>query len=368
MPRARAWSLRRTIRETWWWLVSLVTLAVALASFTLAYRVRAPYQGYQGQEQIVRIAPGRDARAIARRLARAGVVRDGWSFRLGRLLYAPTQPLKPGEYLFRGPKTIRQVLAALAEGGAPTRLVRVPPGMTLRQMATFYERNSLGRADEFLAAAADEGPIRDIDAIAWDLEGYLYPDVYALPPDRMPARELVEEMVERFRDVFEGQWQGQMVALAQRPRDVVTLASIIERETARDSERALVSAVYNNRLRIGMILQADPTVIYALSSAGLSGRRLSRADLRFDSPYNTYRYRGLPPGPIASPGLATLYAAMNPADVDYLFFVSRNDGTHAFSRTLQEHNANVFRFQILPRSRGTAETLGRGGTEARRGS
>ncbi|MPY91311.1 MAG: endolytic transglycosylase MltG, partial [Luteitalea sp.] len=131
-------------------------------------------------------------------------------------------------------------------------------------------------------------------------------------------------------------------------REVVTLASIIERETQSAAERALVAAVYHNRLTRGMILQADPTVIYALARAGSYKGRLSRQDLRFDSAYNTYRYAGLPPGPIGSPGLAALEAAINPAAVDFLFFVSRNDGTHAFSRTPEEHNDNVYRFQVLP--------------------
>jgi UPF0755 protein len=153
-------------------------------------------------------------------------------------------------------------------------------------------------------------------------------------------------MVGRFRQLFTAEMQQAAQALELTPRQAVTLASLVEKETAVPSERPMVAAVYLNRLKIGMGMQADPTVIYALQRAGRYDGNLRRDDLQFDSPYNTYRYSGLPPGPIASPGLAALQASVAPAKVDYLYFVSRNDGSHVFARTLAEHNENVHQFQV----------------------
>ena len=188
--------------------------------------------------------------------------------------------------------------------------------------------------------------IRDIDPAATDLEGYLFPETYSVPRDTTAAK-LVGLMVARFRQLFTTQMQQAAQALELTPRQAVTLASLVEKETAQPAERPIVAAVYLNRLKIGMGMQADPTVIYALQRAGRYDGNLRRDDLSFDSPYNTYRYPGLPPGPIASPGLASLQAAVAPAQVDYLYFVSRNDGSHVFARTLVEHNENVRQYQVL---------------------
>jgi len=163
----------------------------------------------------------------------------------------------------------------------------------------------------------------------------------------MSAATLVGAMVARFRQLFTSDMQQAAQALELTPREAVTLASLVEKETAQPAERPIVAAVYLNRLRLGMGMQADPTVIYALQRAGRYNGNLRRDDLSFDSPYNTYRYSGLPPGPIASPGLASLQAAVAPATVDYLYFVSRNDGSHVFARTLVEHNENVRQYQVL---------------------
>jgi UPF0755 protein len=188
--------------------------------------------------------------------------------------------------------------------------------------------------------------VRDIDPAAADLEGYLFPETYALPRETSAAK-LVGLMVARFRQLFTADMQQAARVLELTPRQAVTLASLVEKETAQPSERPMVAAVYVNRLKIGMGMQADPTVIYALQRAGRYDGNLRREDLSFDSPYNTYRYAGLPPGPIASPGLASLQAAVAPATVDYLYFVSRNDGSHVFARTLAEHNENVRQYQVL---------------------
>ena len=214
----------------------------------------------------------------------------------------------------------------------------------MREMAAIFERSGIGTASEFLAATRDVSLVADLDPGARSLEGFLFPDTYTLGR-RAGASATVAAMVDRFLAAFDDTLRAEAVAAGFTPREVVTLASIVEKETAVGSERPMVAAVYRNRLRIGMPLQCDPTVIYAMMLAGRWHGNISRRDLEMDSPYNTYRYRGLPPGPIASPGRASLEAVLRPADVPYLYFVSRNDGTHVFSSTLAEHNRAVNQWQ-----------------------
>jgi len=239
-----------------------------------------------------------------------------------------------------------EVIDKIARGDVYNRRITFPEGLSIREMARIYEQQGFGKAASFIEAAGDASAIRNIDAAATDLEGYLFPETYSVPRDTTAAK-LVGLMVGRFRQLFTAEMQQAVQALELTPREAVTLASLVEKETAQPSERPIVAAVYLNRLKIGMGMQADPTVIYALQRAGRYDGNLRRDDLLFDSPYNTYRYRGLPPGPIASPGLASLQAAVAPAKVDYLYFVSRNDGSHVFARTLVEHNENVRQYQVL---------------------
>ena len=213
-------------------------------------------------------------------------------------------------------------------------------------MAEIFESRGFGAAADFEAAAANPSLVRAVDDEAVDLEGYLFPETYSLPRDT-PASRLVAMMVDRFLTTFVDQWRRAAVEQGLTVRQVVALASLVEEETGAPEERPVVAAVYRNRLRIGMLLQADPTVVYAMRLAGTYAGNIRRTDLAMDSPYNTYRYVGLPPGPIAAPGAAALAAVLTPADVNYLYFVSRNDGTHAFARTLAEHNRNVREFQVL---------------------
>jgi peptidoglycan lytic transglycosylase G len=217
--------------------------------------------------------------------------------------------------------------------------------LTAAEMGQIFEMHGLGPASDFVAAARDPSPIKALDSAARDLEGYLFPETYLLPR-HTDAPRLVKAMTDGFAHVFTPELRQAAQANGLTVRQAVTLASIVEKEAARPEERPLVAAVYLNRLRIGMALQCDPTVIYALERAGKYGGNLRREDLAFDSPYNTYRYPGLPPGPIASPGRASIEAAVHPAPVDFLYFVSRNDGSHEFARTLEEHNRNVQKWQV----------------------
>jgi UPF0755 protein len=227
-----------------------------------------------------------------------------------------------------------------------TRRLTFPEGLTIREMAELFEKRGFGSARAFVDAAANVALIRDLDSEAVDLEGYLFPETYALPRDT-PAARVIALMVDRFRATYVEAWRRRAEEQGLTTRQVVTLASLIEKETGQPAERPIVAAVYRNRLKIRMALQADPTVVYAMQKAGTYDGNIRRDDLSLDSPYNTYRYPGLPPGPIAAPGAASLEAALMPASVSYLYFVSRNDGSHAFAETLAEHNRNVREFQVL---------------------
>jgi UPF0755 protein len=331
-------------------LAALLIVILAAAAVWILIGTARPYKGYDAPEQFVQIAPGAGPRSIGRRLADAGVVRDQVSFAFALSRSGQARRLQAGEYRFDRPMTPYEVIDRIARGDVYVRPVTFREGLTIAQMAAIYEKEGLGNAAEFVHAARNATLIRDLDPAADDLEGYLFPDTYAMPRGNSAA-ELVESMVTSFRDALTPEILDRAAARGLSVRGLVTLASLVEKETARPEERPLVAAVYANRLRIGMGLQCDPTVIFALERAGRFTGNLTREDLRFDSPYNTYRYAGLPPGPIAAPGRASLEAAANPADVSYIYFVSRNDGSHAFASNLEEHNRNVFEYQVKPSRR-----------------
>jgi UPF0755 protein len=273
------------------------------------------------------------------------VIPDPVTFRVAARVTGADRRVQAGEYRFAQPATTFDVLDRLTRGDVFTRAVTFPEGLTIHEMASVFEHSGLGEAAEFERAAADARRVQDLDPDATTLEGYLFPDTYALGR-RTGGEGAVQAMVARFRAAFGADRRAAAEAAHLSPREVVTLASIVEKETAAPDERPIVAAVYRNRLARGMPLQCDPTVIYALMRAGRWTGNLRRDDLQFDSPYNTYRYPGLPPGPIASPGQASIDAALHPADVPYLYFVSRNDGTHVFASTLEEHSRNVARWQV----------------------
>jgi UPF0755 protein len=327
-------------------LLTIVLLA-ALAAFAgvLHLRVDEPFRGYTGDEQFIDIPPGSGPAVIGRRLVDAGVVRDRLTWRVALFESGSARALKAGEYRFAAALSPRQVIARLVKGDVYLRPVTFPEGLTIAEMAQIFQKNGFGSTADFVQAASDVSLVKALDPEARDLEGYLFPDTYGLPR-HTSAAQLVAQMVGRFKQVFGDDLIAAATARNMKVREVVTLASIVEKETARPEERPTVAAVYLNRLRIGMGLQCDPTVIYALQKAGRYTGNLTRENMQFDSPYNTYRYAGLPPGPIAAPGRASLQAALNPAPVDYLYFVSRNDGTHVFSKTYEEQRRNVQDFQI----------------------
>jgi UPF0755 protein len=327
----------------------LVLVCVAAAGIVGAMawqRLHEPYKGYAGDEQFVEIPPGAGTAEIRRRLIDAGVVRDELSFRAAVWWSGNAQGLQAGEFRFDRPMHAVEVVEKIGRGDVYARRVTFREGLTIAEMAVVFEADGFGTARDFVAAAGDPALVRGLDPHATDLEGYLFPETYALPRGT-PAPRLVAMMVDRFRATYTEDLQAKAREQGFTTRQVVTLASLVEKETGKPEERPLVAAVYRNRLTIGMGMQADPTVVYALQKAGKYDGNIRREDLQFDSPYNTYRYPGLPPGPIASPGKASLEAVLAPADVRYLYFVSRNDGSHVFAETLAQHNANVYRYQVL---------------------
>jgi UPF0755 protein len=326
--------------------VLLLLVAVAALVIWRGWsELRVPYKGYSAAEQFVTIRQGASSSEIGRQLATAQVVRDAQSFRTALWWTGRGRSLKAGEYRFDHPLTAFDVVNVLVRGDVYTQRLTFPEGLNVEEMAKLYEAHGFGRARDFVAAARNVERIRSLDEKAPDLEGYLFPETYAVPR-QTPAARIIELMVGRFLSVYDEGMRARAAAAGLTTRQVVTLASLVEKETGKAEERPIIAAVYRNRLKVGMPMQADPTVVYALIKARRYDGNIRRDDLSVDSPYNTYKYPGLPPGPIASPGKASLEAALMPADVPYLYFVSRNDGSHVFARTLAEHDANVRKFQI----------------------
>ena len=313
-----------------------VIIAVGIPAFAATYlwiQMTDLYKGYGTTEQFVDIPRGASVSDIGARLADAGVIRDTTVFRAAVWWLGHSRALKAGEYRFNRPVSASDVVEILARGDVYTRRVTFPEGLTITEMADIYESRGFGPARAFVEAAHDPTPIRELDPDARDLEGYLFPETYTLPRDTKPSA-LVAMMVDRFRATCDDSCRLKAEEQGMTLRQLVTLASLVEKETGKADERPLVAVVYRNRLKIGMPMQADPTVIYALAKRGRYDGNLRREDLALASPYNTYKYPGLPPGPIASPGNASLDAALSPSDETFLYFVSRNDGSHVFASSL----------------------------------
>jgi UPF0755 protein len=325
--------------------VVVIVLGLVLAAAWLVYALYEPYQGFPQEGVFVDVPRGASERTIARRLAEKGVVRSRIAFEV-LCRWRAKRPLQAGEYFFDHPVNALDVFQTLAEGRVYELTVVVPEGANKFEIAALLEREGLAGRQAFLEVVGDSAPIRDLVPGARSLEGFLFPATYHLPHHITP-QEIVGAMTRRFREA----WASLPEASRNRnglPIDaVVTLASLVERETPLPEERPVVAGVFANRLRRGLALQCDPTVVYALELAGKYNSSLDARGLNFDSPYNTYRHAGLPPGPIANPGEASLRAALDPAPVDYLYFVANTQGGHFFSKTLEEHNRNVARYRRL---------------------
>jgi UPF0755 protein len=322
----------------------LILIVAGFVAVRIGLAEMSPYKGYEGAEQFVDIPQGSGPSSIGRRLADAGVIRDTLGFRFEIVRSGLGRRLQAGEYRFDRPMTIAEVVEKIARGDVYLVPLTFREGLTIREMAALFESKGLGPAAEFSTMASDPQLIRDLDPSAKDLEGYLFPDTYATSR-HTTAAQLVPRMVAGFEKALTPELRTAAESQGLSVRKLVTLASIVEKETGNPEERPLVAAVYSNRLKSGMALQCDPTVIYALQLAKQYNGNLTHENMQIDSPYNTYRYPGLPPGPIANPGRASLEAAAHPANVPYLYFVSKGDGSHVFATSLEEHNRNVDVYQ-----------------------
>jgi UPF0755 protein len=330
-------------------LVVLVLLAGGAAAGYLWYSIERPYGWYASGGVFVDVPHGASRRSAARLLEKNGVIRSAMAFELYARRH-PKRTLQAGEYFFDHAVTGKDVFWTIASGNVYDRPFTVREGETMFDIARELETGKFMAADDFLAAARNPEQIHDLAPQAQTLEGFLFPATYQLP--RHPvAADLVAQMTQKFRE----QWSE----IDQAKNDptgrvagyplisIVTLASLVERETPKPEERLLVAGVFENRLKKGMLLQCDPTVIYALEQQGRYNGTLTGKDLHVESPYNTYMHGGLPPGPIGNPGLVALRAALAPADTPFLYFVANTQGGHFFSSTLAQHNENVNRYRRL---------------------
>lgn len=313
-------------------LAKLFVIAVIVAAAWLAYALLAP--AGSAEEKLVQLKPGSSARHIAAALEGAGVIRSRHAFLLWHSLHG-RKPLKAGEYAFDHPAKLGEVYDRLTHGDIYVRTLVIPEGYNMFDIAAAIESAGLGKRDDFLQVARTETAlVHDLDPQAPSLEGYLFPDTYRFTRTQS-AHDMAAAMVRRFRQA------AHEAGLNQDVHNIVTMASIVEKETSAGEERPVVAGVFYNRLARNMTLATDPTVIYAALLNDRYRGAIYQSDLHFASPYNTYLTPGLPPGPIANPGKASLQAAMHPASTDYLYFVSDNQGHHKFSRTPSEHSRNV---------------------------
>jgi UPF0755 protein len=297
--------------------------------------------GATGEARTLAVPAGESSRAILARLESAGILRSQLLTRLYLVRVLGDPPLLAGEYRFVSPISALEALRKLRSGDVVTYPVTIVEGWTYFESAAALAAAGFGDRAALLAEVTNPARIRELDPRATTLEGYLYPDTYRFPRGTAPG-VAVDVLVAAFRRHWEREVRPLLAPGDKRTlRELVILASLVEKETARAEERPLVAAVYANRLRRGMGLFADPTLIYGLRLAGRWDGDLRRRDLQADSPWNSYLRAGLPPGPICSPGLASLASAARPATTEFLYFVSRNDGSHVFSTGLAEHNRNV---------------------------
>jgi UPF0755 protein len=320
-------------------------LVAALVWRRIALFRDTPYGALE--EKVVVIASGAPARAVVRTLARAGALSDEQlAWRYVRWVKRDPRPFRSGEYAFSGPLRPDEVLERVYRGEVKLHRLTVPEGLRADEIAAVVARSGLVTEVDFLAVTRDAAVARSLGLPYPGLEGFLFPDTYAFARG-VTARAIAEEMAARFKEEYAKADALRKPGIVFTMGEAATFASIVEKETGRPEERPRIACVFRNRLRLGMRLQTDPTVLYAtMLRTGRWSKNISRADLLAPHPYNTYTSAGLPPGPIASPGAAALRATLSPSECPDLYFVSRNDGTHVFCPDLGCHNAAVRQWQI----------------------
>jgi len=293
-----------------------------------------------GSDRVIVLKEGMSLKEVAYELERKGIISNGLLFMQWARLLGYSRKIKAGEYQLNPNMPPKMILEILKRGAIITHSVTIPEGFTKEQIAELLARKNLANKHEFLSLTDDPEVSKKYGVKGTGLEGYLYPDTYQFGRG-LYAESIIHVMVKRFWEVV-GPLKGRVSETGMTMEEVVTLASIVEKETGRPEERSLIASVFLNRLKRGMRLESDPTVIYGMTN--FNGN-LTRKDLSEPTPYNTYVIRGLPPGPVANPGLESIKAVLYPAETDYLYFVSKNDASHYFSKTLLEHNKAVNRYQ-----------------------
>lgn len=330
-------------------LTALLLIVVAALAGFIAYRayemVRTPYQGYAEDEIFFAVDRGATGTRIGRALEAEGIIEEERLFVAALRLRGETGSLQAGEYRFAEPLSTLEVVERLVRGDIYTFAVTVPEGLTVSETAEHLAAKGLGEAAALEEVFQDATLVAGIDSDATDLEGYLFPTTYQFTRNPEP-REIARMMVAQFEEMFDEDKRAKSKELGLTPREVVTLASVIEKETGNAEERPLIGSVVWNRLERGIPLAMDSTIIFALKRDGRYDGNLRRVDLEMDDPYNTYRVAGPPPGPIASPGEASIDAVLEPAATRYLYFVSKNDGSHHFSTSYREHVNAVRKYQV----------------------
>jgi len=329
-------------------MIGLLVIGSAALLGILAWNIfdyAAQPSGNDISEKVITVLPGQHFKMIASHLEEAGIIRESLRFKLFARFKGYDKRIKAGEYKLSGALSPRQVLEIMVSGKVALYRITIPEGYNLVQIAGIISKMGLAEAPVFIRSATDPAMVNALGVEAGSLEGYLFPDTYHFPKG-LPLNEIMGTMVNRFREIFSTEWQERARQMDMSVHQVVTLASIIEKETGAAFERPLIASVFHNRLAKGMRLSSDPTVIYGIKN--FDGN-LTRKHLTTATPYNTYLNKGLPPGPIANPGLASLEAALYPAETDYLFFVSKKDSTHQFSTTFKEHSRAVKKYQLRKR-------------------
>lgn len=336
----------KDIRLKLWVSIAAVFFLTAIASgiyfsFDISAFMKAP-KDPGARPKTVMVQPGQGLKAIAQNLENESIISKGIYFALYAKFKKQGEKIKAGEYLLSASQSPEEILDMLVKGKVKLYRITIPEGFSIKEISTLVKEENLCDADTFLALCHDPLFIKSLGVDALSLEGYLFPDTYIFTRQNT-CKDIVSTMIRRFQAVFTPEMEKQAMALGFSAHEMVTLASIIEKETGQASERPVISSVFHNRLKKNMRLESDPTVIYGIKD--FDGD-ITKNHLQAKTPYNTYQIFGLPPGPIASPGLMSLQAALNPSRTGYLYFVSKKDSTHHFSETFQEHERAVRRYQL----------------------
>ncbi len=327
-------------------LLALIIVGMAWAGYDL-YRFAKRPAGSDDQPIVVSIIPGQSFSRLATELKQKNVITHLLRFKILARLVGDDKRVKAGEYELTATMNPLEVLDTFVNGKVMLHKLTIPEGFNIDQIAAEVASAGLGDEDSFKKWVTDPVNVKSLDLQGPTMEGYLFPDTYFFPKG-VSAQTIATKMVSHFNKTFTDQWRQHARELHFTVHEIVTLASIIEKETGAPAERPLIASVFHNRLKKKMRLESDPTVIYGIENfdGNITRRHLSTA-----TPYNTYVIRGLPPGPIANPGLKAIEAALYPAKTDYLFFVSKKDGTHHFSSTIKEHNRAVRKYQLRRKKR-----------------